>query len=128
MKDLSPNPTAEEVFGPTPWIENPTYTDPNGQKSGSYSPTYFATPETGALVAKMLGGQLIEEDSITGGSTSGSGFQQDQPNEVVLMPDGTKVNAGIIAFIFTHGFPQSYINTLIANETGVPFSLPGGLL
>ena len=45
-------PTAQSVFGPNPWIANPTGSAPDGS-SYNYNPMYFATAATAALVAQM---------------------------------------------------------------------------
>src|SRR6266404_7171005 len=42
-----PAPTADSVFGPNPWMSNPTGIGPNGLPY-SYNPFYFATPQTAA--------------------------------------------------------------------------------
>ena len=104
-------PTAESLFGPNPWVTNAGGTGPNG--SYSYNPRYFATPETAAKVAQMLGGTVVQLDAIT---PSGP-FKQNQPNLMVKMPDGRLVNAGLIAGLYTCGFSQQTVDAMIATET-----------
>jgi hypothetical protein len=104
-------PTAASVFGASPWIMNPSGTDPNGVHYG-YNPIYFATPATAVKVAQMLGGKVVAIKAIA----ADGGFTQDQPNQMVQLPNGGMLNAGIVASFYDHGYPQSYINTLIANE------------
>ena len=106
-----PPPTAESVFGPNPWIANPGGMAYNGA-SYSYNPVYFATPATAAKVAQMLGGTVVERNAITPYGP----FTQNQPNEMVKMPNGKLVNAGLVASLYTHGYSQEYLNVLIANE------------
>jgi hypothetical protein len=105
-------PTAESVFGSNPWIANPTGTAPDGSSYG-YNPLYFATAATAALVAQMVGGKVVASDQLA----SAGGFQQQQPNQMVELANGRLINAGQVAAFYTHGYPQSYIDMLIQNET-----------
>jgi len=105
-------PTAESVFGSNPWIANPTGTAPDGSSYG-YNPLYFATAATAATVAQMVGGKVVAGDQLA----SAGGFVQQQPNEMVQLANGTLINAGLVASFYTHGYPQSYIDMLIQNET-----------
>jgi hypothetical protein len=104
-------PTAQSVFGPNPWIANPGGQAPNGVTYG-YNPYYFATPATAAKVAQMVGGTVVETNAITPYGP----FKQNQPNEMVQLPNGRLLNAGIIASFYDHGYSQQYINMLISNE------------
>lgn len=111
----SPAPTAEGVFGPNPWLANPTWVDPDGSTYG-FNPQYFATPETAAKVAQMVGGTVVEANAcITGPSGP---FQQQQPNEMVRLANGTLINPGLVAGFYTHGYSQSLVDQMIANEIG----------
>jgi hypothetical protein len=105
-------PTAESVFGPNPWIANPTGTAPDGSSYG-YNPLYFATAATAAKVAQMVGGKVVASNQLA----SAGGYQQQQPNQMVELANGTLINAGQVAAFYTHGYPQSYIDMLIQNET-----------
>lgn len=108
-----PAPTAESVFGPNPWIANPTGVAPNGQ-SYAYNPFYFATQQTAAKVAQMVGGTVVESNVFT--PNGGGGFSQQQPNNMVKLPDGRLINPGLVASFFTHGYPQSYLDSMVAAE------------
>lgn len=105
-------PTPESVFGASPWVSNPTGTAPDGSTI-NFNPWYFATPQAAAQVAQMLGGTVVASNEFCG---TGGPFTQAQPNLMVQMPDGRMINAGLIASFYAHGYPQSYINTLISNE------------
>ena len=107
-----PAPTAESVFGPDPWISNPTGMGPNGVPY-SYNPFYFATPQTAAKVAQMVGGTVVQSYSFT---PNGGAFAQQQATQMVRLPDGRMINPGLVASFYTHGYPQSYIKTLIDGE------------
>ena len=111
----APAPTAENVFGPTPWLANPTWIDPDGSVY-SYNPQYFATPETTAKVAEMVGGTVVESDACITGPAGP--FQQQQPNEMVQLANGTLINPGIVAGFYTHGYSQSQVDQMITNEVG----------
>jgi hypothetical protein len=102
-------PTAESVFGANPWLANPTGQGPWG--AYSFNPLYFATPQTAAKVAEMLGGTVVPSNELVAGGT----FSQQQPNQMVKLADGRLINAGLVASFYTHGYPQSYIDQLIAN-------------
>jgi hypothetical protein len=108
----NPAPTAESVFGANPWLTNPTGVGPNGQAYG-YNPFYFASPETAAKVAQMVGGTVVQSNQFTG---NGGAFTQQQPNLMVQMPDGHLINPGLVASFYTHGYPQSYVDQLVLNE------------
>jgi len=105
-----PAPTAESVFGANPWMTAPTGQGPNGVKF-SYNPLYFATPATAQKVAQMVGGTVTQSNQFT---PNGGPFQQQQPNWMVQLPNGNQINPGILASFYTHGYPQSYIDGLIA--------------
>ena len=105
-------PTPQSAFGASPWVANPLGRNPDGTLFG-YNPWYFATPQTAAQVAQMLGGTVVASNEFT---ATGSPFVQQQPNLMVQMPDGRRINAGLVASFYAHGYPQSYINTLIAAQ------------
>lgn len=109
----NPAPTAESVFGSNPWITNPTGLGPGG--SYNYNPFYFATQQTAALVAQMkgVGGTVVQANTFT---PNGGTFAQQQPNWMVQLPDGRMINPGLVASFYTHGYPQSYIDQMIACE------------
>ena len=104
-------PTAQSLFGDNPWV-----TDPGGSGLGcsySYNPIYFATPQTAAKVAQMLGGTVVAQNALT---PSGP-FAQNQPNQMVQLPNGRLVNAGLIANMFNHGYTQQTVDQMLAAET-----------
>jgi len=107
-----PPPTPESAFGAAPWVANPVGRNPNGTLF-SYNPIYFATADAAAQVASVLGGKVVESNEFT---APGSPFIQQQPNQMVQMPDGRMINPGLVAAFYTHGYPQSYINGLIAKQ------------
>ena len=98
------------MFGANPWLANPTGSG-LGQSWG-YNPQYFATQQTAQTVANMVGGTVVQENAI-----ASQGFlTQDQPNEMVKLPNGTMINPGLVAGFYTHGYSQSMIDQMIANE------------
>jgi hypothetical protein len=94
-------------------MTNPTGTNPDGSTFG-YNPLYFATPATAAKVAQIMGGTVVASDQLA----DAGGFAQQQPNEMVQLPNGTLVNAGLMATFYTYGFPQSYIDLMLARAAG----------
>ena len=109
-------PTAQSVFGATPWETGVYGTGPNGMTYG-YNSYYFATPATAQIVANMLGGAVVASNDI---ASAAGPFSQSQPNLMVQLPNGAQVNAGLVAQIFTHGYPQSTINQMIAQIANTP--------
>ena len=101
-------PTAQSVFGASPWQSNPLGRNPNGTQF-SYNPIYFASAATAAQVAQMLGGSVVQNNALAPSA-------QEQPNYMVQMPDGRMINPGLVAAFYTHGYPQSYIDGLIASQ------------
>jgi uncharacterized membrane protein (DUF441 family) len=55
----------------------------------------------------------VASDQLAG---AGTPFIQQQPNQMVQLANGTLINAGLLAAIYTHGYPQSYIDMLIQNQ------------
>jgi hypothetical protein len=100
-------PTLESEFGTQPYLDKPAGKGPLGPYD--FNPIYFATRDTANTVAKLVGGTVVEQnDMVTGGP-----FAQSAPNEMIQFADGRQVNAGIVANFFNHGYPQSYIDTLL---------------
>jgi hypothetical protein len=104
-------PTAQSLFGPNPWMTNPGGTAPNGVTYG-YNPYYFATADTAAKVAQMVGGTVVQSNAITPYGP----FQQNAPNYMVQLPDGRQIYAGIFASFYDHGYTQEFVNRLVASE------------
>ena len=105
-------PTAESVFGSNPWMANPTGVGPNGV-TFTYNQYYFATPQTAATVAQMVGGKVVQTNQFT---PNGGAFNQQQPNYMVQLKDGQLINPGLVASFYTHGYPQSYVDMMVASE------------
>jgi hypothetical protein len=103
-------PTPESVFGDNPWMANPTGSG-LGQSWG-YNPQYFATAQTAQTVANMVGGTVVQENEMAPNGPLG----QDQSNEMVKLSDGSLINAGLVAGFYTHGYSQSMVDQMIANE------------
>jgi hypothetical protein len=100
------------VFGPNPWLTQPGGVGPGGV-TYSYNPFFFASIQTAAKVAEMVGGTVVESNQFT---PNGGPFMQSQPNYMVQLEDGRMINPGLVASFYTHGYPQSYIDQMIANE------------
>jgi hypothetical protein len=105
-------PTAESLFGPNPWITTAGGTGPAG--SYSYNKYYFATPATAAKVAQMLGGTVVAKNDLTPYGP----FVQNDANQMVQMPDGRLINAGIIASYYDRGWSQQSVDALVNGEIG----------
>jgi hypothetical protein len=97
--------TAQAVFGPTPWLTNPTITTPAGTFPDN--PAYYATQATAQLVAEIVGGTAIPVPPT---------MSQDQGNWMVLVPGNGVINPGLVAAFFSHGYPLSLLISMIQNE------------
>lgn len=106
------SPTPESVFGCNPWVENPTGRAPDGTVYG-YNPFYFATQATADKVAAMVGGRVVATNEFV---NAASPFSQNQPNLMVELPDGRRINPGVVASFYTHGYTAEFVNGMIANE------------
>jgi hypothetical protein len=60
----------------------------------------------------MLGGKVVETNAITPYGP----FKQDQPNQMVQMPNGKLINPGLIAGLYNHGYTQQTVDSMIASE------------
>ena len=104
-------PTAQSVFGEHVWLDAPTGAGPSNTH-WNYNPIYFATPETAEKIATMVGGKVVEENSLAPNGP----MRQQQPNQMIELPDGHRVNAGLIADFFNHGYPQYYTDLMVQAE------------
>ncbi|MBI1848925.1 MAG: hypothetical protein HYR85_01135, partial [Planctomycetes bacterium] len=104
-------PTAQSVFGEHVWLDSPSGAGPNNSH-WSYNPIYFATPETAQRIAAMVGGTVVEANSLAPNGP----MKQLVPNQMIQLPDGHLVNAGLIADFYNHGYPQYYVDFLVKSE------------
>ncbi len=104
-------PSAQTLFGPNPWMTDAGGTGPNG--SYSYNKYYFASAETAAKVAQMVGGKVVTTMEFT---PVGGPFRQNQPNQMVQLPDGRLINPGIIASYYDRGWTQQSVDRLVNCE------------
>ena len=109
--DASSAPTAQSVFGSQPWLQTPTGSYPDGSQF-SYNPLYFATRQTADQIAAMVGGQVVEQNALAPNGP----IRQNTANEMIQLPNGTLVNAGLIAGFYDHGYSQSMVDHMIQDE------------
>lgn len=105
-------PTAQEVFGPDPWIKNPTGSVVTTGATYPYNPYYFATPEAAKKVAELVGGVVVESNNIA----QFGPFRQSHPNQMIQLPNGRMINAGLFMSFWDHGYEQHYIDMLVESE------------
>jgi hypothetical protein len=141
---MSQAPTAKELFGEHPWVDNPPPVATGTPTPFEYNPNYFATRATAAKVATIvdLGLQLppgtskvVPKNDITPFGP----YQQNQPNLMIQIPDkspdrlptapvdskGNPVsfhNAGLIAYEFAQWPSIETINADLTQEFGQPFT------
>jgi hypothetical protein len=108
----STNGPAGQLFGSNPWDTDPTGNGPGGITH--YNPEYFATEQTAETVARMVGGTVVPGNTLT--SAPGSPFTLNQTELMVQLPNGGLINPGLIASLFTHNWPQTFVDQQIANE------------
>lgn len=124
------SPTAQQLFGPEPWVTDPP---PGGNSNFGpylYSKYYFATLATAQLLCRIieLGAKLapgtckvVAVNDITG---AGGPFGQNQPNQMIQLPNEsiTPRNAGIMAKFFQDTASMDMVNQLFTAEIGQPFT------
>jgi hypothetical protein len=110
--DPNSEPTAQSVFGDTPWETDAGGTGPSGPFN--LNPMYFATQQTAQAVATMLGGTVVPVNTFA--LTPANPFSQNEPNEMVELSNGTMINPGLVAGFYTHGYQLSMIQQMIQNE------------
>lgn len=103
-------PRVEEIFGETFWVESPQARHAGG--FWNINPLHFATDQTAAKLAEMLGGKAVQRYDVMNGSGP---FYQTQPNNMIELRNGVVLNAGLLADIYNHGYPQSFIDRQIAS-------------
>jgi hypothetical protein len=113
--DTVTNPTAESVFGSTPWMSSPGGSS-DSLGAYSYNQDYFASKETADKVAQLLGGTVVQTNAMV---VSGSPFKQTEANYMVQLPNGHLVNPGLTATYYTHGWSQSQIDTMLGYDRNV---------
>jgi hypothetical protein len=116
----NPFGTSGPTFDPSAYA---TGAVPQGANTG-YNPVYFASPATAQQVATMLGGTVVGSDQMT--SAPGTTIMQSEPNLMVALPGGGQVNAGVIADMYTHNWPQSFIDQQIQAEVAYANANPVG--
>ena len=105
--------SAEDVFGPNPWIANPVVTGPNKKNQiveFPQNPLYYATEPTANLVLQMVSGTGIDENNPYAGNQR---YSASNSQLVVTLPGGAWINAGLVAGFFTHGYPLDMIAVMI---------------
>src|ERR1019366_6962613 len=125
---MSQSPTATKLFGPSPWVTSPV---PGGigpsKVPYTYNPAYFATEATAKLVATIVelgckfpkgSVKVVAENAIT---PSGP-FRQNQPNQMIVLPDGSHHYAGLIALEFQTWPSMETINQDLTDEFGCTFT------
>jgi hypothetical protein len=105
-------PTAQSVFGDSPWESDAGGTGPAGPFA--LNPEYFATQATAQKVAGMVGGTVVGINLMA--EAPGNPFTQNEDNEMVQLADGSQINAGLVAGFFTHGYQLSMVSQMIQNE------------
>lgn len=118
-------PTAQQYFGPKPWVMNPTGQVLTTGMQFSYNPYYFATPEAAQKVADYVGrGARVE--AVIGVCQFGP-FTQSHPNQMIQLPHtmdedgnitkrGVRFNAGLFMSFFDQGYSQVYVDRLVKSE------------
>jgi hypothetical protein len=88
----------------------PTFTPVN--------PSYCATDQCAKdfmAVFADLGAKLVKDSPFPGWPTSNAFYQTAQV-PYMEFPDGTKINIGLEASFFTHGYPPAYAEAAVRND------------
>ena len=59
----------------------------------------------------MVGGKVVEQNAL-----ADNVFHQSVPNQMIELPNGARVNAGLIADFYNHGYPQYYVDMMVQAE------------
>lgn len=108
---VAPGPSKLEI-GDDAFVAQPTGKMPDGRSYG-FNPVYFASDETAQKIADLVGGIVVKRADLV----DTGGFAQDQLNNMIQMPNGKLINAGLLASVFTHGYSEYYCEQFIARET-----------
>jgi hypothetical protein len=120
----SPAPTANTIdpsaWGNNPFVSNPTGTNnyaagssPLAGQTTNYNPAYFATPQTAQQIAGAAGGTVTQGNDLT--PSAGSPFTLNQLENMVTLPNGNTVNAGILANIYSNGYGSNITDNVLSN-------------
>jgi hypothetical protein len=116
LTNAAGGPTAESLFGAEVFVTRPSGHGPSNT-FWSYNPAYFASRQTADVLAKMLGGKVVERNAICPYGP----MVQDQVNRMIVLPDGRELNAGLVADIFNHGRGQVQVDQMLKEEVaGAP--------
>ena len=116
LTNAAGGPTAESLFGSEVFVTSPSGHGPNNTFWG-YNPAYFASRQTADVLAKMLGGKVVERNAICPYGP----MVQDQVNRMIVLPDGRELNAGLVADIFNHGRSRTQVDQMLKEEVaGAP--------
>jgi hypothetical protein len=102
--------TAQQLFGPQPWLTSVEVTGPSG--ISFLNPLDFATQLTATIIAGWLGGQVVPTQVFT----TDNHFQTEAALLMIKLPGNVQVSPGKIAQFFTHGFQFSMVQQMIVNE------------
>ena len=82
------------------------------------NPSYCATSQCGADLAALLADMnpKVVLDWPMQGWPQANAYYQTAQVPYLQFPDGTKVNAGIEASFFTHGYPPSFAEQAVRND------------
>jgi len=118
---VNQTPTAQQLFGPNPWMTDPA----PGFGQFLYSIYYFATAATAALVCEIIElGAALPRGSCKVVEVLDINPQQNQPNQMIQLPDSSisPRNAGLIAQFFD-SFPDlNNLNQAMTAELHMPFT------
>ena len=106
-------PTAQSVFGDSPWVTDPTGSGDKGY-TWEFNPIYFATAQTAQAVANLVGGTVVQMNAMLGNADGP--YHQDEMNNMVQLPNGGLINPGLVADFYDHGYSQTQINQMIQQE------------
>ena len=100
----------------SPWLNNPIVSGPgpdNKVHTWPLNPQYYATPLTAAIVKPMVGGVAIVQVNPF---ASNQRYSSTAVYQMIQLPSGGLINAGLVAVFFTHGFNLEMIAMMIQEE------------
>jgi hypothetical protein len=127
---VSQAPTAQQLFGESPWVTNPAPGAMGPHGPYTYNPEYFATGVTAERLCTIieLGAGLPAKSCKivpVNAITPFGPYMQNQPNLMIQLPEGSTKglrNAGLMAKFFQDFRSLEILNQAFTMELGMPFT------
>jgi len=110
ISTILPHGWTPQTYFPNAWISDPTESTPLGP--AHLSQYWYANPTAAATMAAIVGGVVAAYPGM--GVSAGDPDQPNQPNLMIVLPNGGMINAGQAILTFFN-FGPSALGAIIAN-------------